>query len=279
MKFQTVIHQQCLSPDQIRLLAEAGNLEKRCHYHLLRHSEPIPLDDWRQSLGCDINTLPSHFDPGRVKLFVTDLDSTLVAIETIDEIADLLGLRTQVAAITEKAMAGELDFKAALEERVALLEGLPEEKLEQVYRLRMKLNPGARDTLAWLKRQGIITALVSGGFTYFTDKLKQALPLDATLACQLEIKQGRLTGNLTGKIVDKYAKAEFVTDLAKKHGIEFEQIVAMGDGANDLSMLERAGLGVAYHGHEIVKQCADARIDHGDWRDVRWLLLGTDDDQ
>ncbi len=273
MTYRTVIHQANLPTEHQERLSSLGEPQQGKGYLLLHHREPLALEDLRQRLGCDINTLPLKFDPAQARLFITDLDSTLVAIETIDELAAMLNLRAQVSAITEKAMAGELDFAAALKERVALLEGLPESVLEQVFHEKMKLNPGAKKTLAWLKQRGVFIAVVSGGFTFFTDRLRQALPIDDAHACQLEIKQGRLTGRLTGTIVDKHVKAEFLQRLCHKLAINPEQAVAMGDGANDIPMLAMAGMGIAYHGHGITRNHADVLIDHGDWRDVRYLLL------
>ncbi|HHJ40280.1 MAG: hypothetical protein AXA67_06730 [Methylothermaceae bacteria B42] len=273
MTYRTVIHQANLPTGHRERLSSLGELQQGKGYLLLHHREPLALEDLRQPLGCDINTLPLKFDPTQARLFITDLDSTLVAIETIDELAAMLNLRAQVSAITEKAMAGELDFAAALKERVALLEGLPESVLEQVFHEKMKLNPGAKETLAWLKQRGVFIAVVSGGFTFFTDRLRQALPIDDAHACQLEIKQGRLTGRLTGPIVDKHVKAEFLQQLCQKLAINPEQAVAMGDGANDIPMLAMAGMGIAYHGHGITRNHADVLIDHGDWHDVRYLLL------
>lgn len=272
--YRTVIHRPHL-PSQYRVrLAQLGRLETRPEYLLLQHEGPLELESLRRELACDINTLPPGFEPAKTRLLVTDLDSTLITIETIDEIAATLGLRDQVAAITSRAMAGELDFAAALKERVALLEGLPEAKLAQIFEERMKpaLQPGAGATLTWLKQRGITTAVVSGGFTFFTERLQTLLPIDQSLACVLEIQAGRLTGRLKGPIVDKHAKAEFLTHLARRLGISSEQAVAVGDGANDILMLELAGLGVAYHGHAIARDHADALIDRGDWHDLRYLL-------
>lgn len=272
--YRTIIHRAHLPPQYRLRLTQLGRLEARLEYWLLQHAEPLELESLRRELACDINTLPPDFEPEATRLLVTDLDSTLITIETIDEIAATLGLRDQVAAITAKAMAGELDFAAALKERVALLEGLPEATLAQVFEERMKpaLQPGASATLIWLKQRGITTAVVSGGFTFFTERLQSMLPIDHSLACVLEIQAGRLTGRLKGQIVDKHAKAQFLADLIRRLGISPQQTIAVGDGANDILMLQLAGLGVAYHGHAIARDHADALIDYGDWRDLRYLL-------
>jgi len=274
-KLRTLIHTARLSPDQLALITPLGEVAARPGYHLLSHQDPVDTKDLRRRLRCDVNTLPSAFDPGKVRLLITDLDSTLIGIETIDEIAAELGLKPEVARITRQAMEGALDFTQALEERVKLLEGLPAERLETVFEHKMRpaIQPGAAATLAWLKRRGITVAVVSGGFTFFTERLQKILPIDHARACTLQIKDGILTGRLEGTVVDKRAKLEYLMELARRLGISPSQSIAMGDGANDVPLLQGAGLGVAYHGHEIARRHADARIDHGDWRALRHLLL------
>jgi len=275
--YRTVIHRYQLDDSQSKVLRSLGELEPRRDYHLLYHQTPLSSEDLSQTLECDVNTLPLDFDPSRVKLLLSDLDSTLIGIETIDEIAAELGLKAQVASITQRAMEGELDFSAALEERVALLEGLPASALETVFERKMKpaIQPGAAATLAWARQRKITTALVSGGFTFFTARLEKILPIDHARACTLEVRRGHLTGRLQGPIVDKHAKLDYLRELAGQLNIEANQVVAMGDGANDIPMLEEAGLGVAYHAHAIVRRHADARIDFEHWHALRHLLLDT----
>ncbi len=272
---RTIIHTDKLFPHQIDALGQIGCLEPRADYQLLLHELPVDTATLCAQLQCDVNTLPLEFEPARVRLLISDLDSTLISIETIDEIAAEVGLKDQVARITEKAMTGELDFIAALEERVGLLEGLPTAMLEKVFEHKMKpaIQPGATSTLVWLKQRNVVTAVVSGGFTFFTDRLQEILPIDHARACELEIKGGHLTGRLQGTIVDKHAKVEFLQELTRRLDIDPSQVVAIGDGANDVPMLERAGLGVAYHGHAIASRHADVRIDSGDWLELRHLLL------
>lgn len=269
---RTIIHSQKLSENIQKALREHGTLIRRSDCYELEHHEPLDLNHWRREIGTDINTLPEGFNPLKVRLFITDLDSTLIANETIDEIADLLGLKSQVAAITEGAMRGELDFAEALRARVALLEGLPVERLEEVYSERYRFNPFAREVLAWMQERGIKTAVVSGGFTLFTDRLLKTLPLDFAHANRLEVKEGRLTGRVEGKIVDGQEKLAFLKSLCKELGLKTGETVAMGDGANDLPMLEAAGLGIGYHPKPILHPRVDALILYGDWRQVRQLL-------
>lgn len=196
------------------------------------------------------------------KLFVTDMDSTLINIECIDEVADLQGLKAEVAEITEAAMRGEIDFTQSLLRRVALLKGLSERALEQVYEERLALNPGAERLLRHLARNGIYTVLVSGGFTYFTDRLKQRLGFDEAYANELEVVDGKLTGRVRGPIVDGAAKAAHLCRVRDARGFAAEQVIAAGDGANDVPMLNAAGFGVAYRAKPVLRAAADCRLDH-----------------
>lgn len=186
-------------------------------------------------------------------LLVMDMDSTLISIECIDEIADMQGLKPQVAAITESAMRGEIDFAESLRRRVALLEGLDESALQRVYDERLQLNPGAETMLAALKKHGIRTLLVSGGFVFFTERLKQRLGLDFTRANTLEVVNGRLTGKVLGDIFDAQGKAEALQHVCGELGLRPEQVIGMGDGANDLKMMAHAGISIAYHAKPVVR--------------------------
>ena len=186
-------------------------------------------------------------------LVVMDMDSTLISIECIDEIADMQGLKPQVSEITESAMRGEIDFAESLRRRVALLKGLDEGALQRVYDERLQLNPGAEVMLAELKKHGIKTLLVSGGFVFFTDRLKARLGLDFTQANTLEIVNGKLTGNVSGKIVDAQGKADWLNHVREELGLKTEQVIAMGDGANDLKMMAQAGVSIAYHAKPVVR--------------------------
>ena len=194
------------------------------------------------------------------KLVAMDMDSTLITIECIDEIADMQGLKPQVAAITEAAMRGELDFAASLKQRVALLEGLDASALQRVYDERLKLSPGAETMLAAVQKAGLKTLLVSGGFTFFTERLKQRLGLDYTHANELEIVDGKLTGKVVGGIVDAQEKKDCVLRLCGAMGISPDQAIVMGDGANDLAMMGIAGLSVAFRAKPVVRAKADVAL-------------------
>ncbi len=186
-------------------------------------------------------------------LVVMDMDSTLISIECIDEIADMQGLKPQVAAITESAMRGEIDFAESLRRRVSLLEGLDEGALQRVYDERLQLNPGAEIMLAQLKQHGIKTLLVSGGFVFFTKRLKERLGLDFAHANELEIVNGKLTGEVSGKIMDAQGKADWLNRIRVELELKPEQVIAMGDGANDLKMMAEAGVSIAYHAKPVVR--------------------------
>ena len=204
-------------------------------------------------LGVDANYVDSQRRFADFGLIVSDMDSTLITIECIDEIADMQGLKPQVAAITARSMRGELDFSQSLRERVALLAGLPESALARVYEERLQLMAGARELLAACREHGVKFMLVSGGFTYFTERLKAELGLDYTYANQLEIVDGKLTGRVLGDIVDAEAKRRLLIEKRSALGLAPGQVIAMGDGANDLLMLAEAGVGVATHAKPVVK--------------------------
>lgn len=193
------------------------------------------------------------------RLVVFDMDSTLVQCEVIDELAKLAGVGNEVAAITEAAMRGELDFRESLIQRVALLQGLPEETLCTVAK-NLPLTEGAERLIPTLKKLGYKLGIISGGFDYFGEFLKARFGIDYVYANKLEIRDGKLTGKLEGHIIDKVAKAEALKEIALKENISLEQTVAVGDGANDLLMLQTAGLGVAFHAKPVVKEAAREAI-------------------
>jgi phosphoserine phosphatase len=195
-----------------------------------------------------------------LKLLAMDMDSTLITIECIDELGDLVGCKTEIAAITAQAMRGELDYPASLRKRVSLLKGLDESGLQSVYDQRLKLTPGAEVLLAACKRHGVKVLLVSGGFTFFTERLKQRLGLDYTISNVLETRGGKLTGNLIGDIVDAEAKAGRFSAVMKELGAKREETVAIGDGANDLKMMALAGVSVAFHAKPVVRAQATCAL-------------------
>jgi phosphoserine phosphatase len=188
------------------------------------------------------------------RLLVMDMDSTLITIETIDELADFVGKKQPVAAITEQAMRGEIQYDESLRRRVAVLEGLEAEALERVYEERVRLSPGAERLIAGARQAGLKILLVSGGFTHITDRLKSRLGLDYTRSNTLEISNGRLTGKLQGWIVNADGKREALMAVRGDLGIGKGQVIAMGDGANDLKFMAEAGVSIAYHAKPIVRE-------------------------
>ena len=210
----------------------------------------------------DIGFLPKHFNPVHIKVLAMDMDSTLINIECIDEIADAVGKKKEVSEITEAAMRGEIkDFSESLFRRVALLKGVPENALEKIYTERLILNQGARELIAGAHAKGIHTLLVSGGFTFFTQKLQAELHLSETHANQLEIIDGVLTGQVLGNIVDGAAKAAYVEARCLALGSNKHAAITMGDGSNDLLMMSGSGLSIAYRAKPIVKEKADLAFD------------------
>ncbi len=187
------------------------------------------------------------------RLLVMDMDSTLITIETVDELADMVGLKTEVATITGQAMRGEIEYDESLRRRVALLKGLEESALQRVYDERLKLTPGADALLRKTRALGMKTLLVSGGFTYVTDRLKTRLGLDHCHSNVLEIADGKLTGNLLGAIVNADGKREALLEVRDKLGISRERVIGIGDGANDLKFLAECGVSVAFHAKPIVR--------------------------
>ncbi len=203
---------------------------------------------------------------GRRKgLLVADMDSTMIEVECIDEIADALGLKDRVATITERAMAGEIPFDGALRDRVALLEGLEEARLEEIYSSRIRFTPGGRTLVRTMAAHGATTALVSGGFTYFTDRVGAALGFHHTRANVLEIgDDGRLTGRVLEPIQGREAKREALLAFAAGAGLTERDALALGDGANDLAMIGVAGLGIAFRATPAVAAAADIAVNHAD---------------
>lgn len=202
---------------------------------------------------------------GRKKaMLIADMDSTIITIECIDELADLVGLKGKVAAITEAAMRGEIDFEAALSERVALLAGIEEARLDDLYRERVRMTSGAAELVATMNSAGALTALVSGGFTWFADRVAAELGFAEARANQLIIEGGKLTGAVGDPVLGADAKLTSLIELRNRLSAAPEDVLAVGDGANDIPMLQEAGLGVAFHAKPKARAAAAATIDHGD---------------
>jgi phosphoserine phosphatase len=221
---------------------------------------PAPVDIVLQNAG-----------QRKKKLFLADMDSTMIDQECIDELADFAGLKAHVAAITERAMRGEIEFESALRERVALLKGLPDSVIDEVIEKRITLASGARTLVATLRKHGAYTCLVSGGFTRFTEKIAAMIGFQEQRANILEVEDGKLKGLVREPILGRDAKLAALRDLTTKLKLKPEETIAIGDGANDLAMLGEAGLGVAIHAKPAVAATAAARIDHGDLTALLYL--------
>jgi phosphoserine phosphatase len=221
--------------------------------------------------GLSIDVVAQPLASRRKALLVADMDSTMIGQECIDELADYVGLKAHVAAITERAMRGEIAFEPALRERVALLEGLPVAVVEEVIRERITLTPGGRTLVATMRRNGGTTCLVSGGFTLFTGRIGAMIGFDENRGNTLIVEDGALAGRVEEPILGREAKLATLVGLRERLGLEASATLAAGDGANDLAMIEAAGLGVAYHAKPTVAEAAHARIDHGDLTALLYL--------
>ena len=206
--------------------------------------------------------VPSTRKLSDFKLLVMDMDSTLITIETIDELADLVGRKEEVADITARAMRGEIEYDQSLRDRVAVLKGLPESVLDRVYEERVRLSPGAEKLIAGVKRAGLRILLVSGGFTHVTERLRARLGLDWTKSNTLKVENGKLTGELAGGIVNAMGKREALLAISEELRITKDQIIAMGDGANDLKFMAEAGVSIAYHAKPVVRDRATLAFDY-----------------
>ena len=214
----------------------------------------------------------------RKKLLIADMDSTMIEQECIDELADALGIKAEVADITARAMRGELDFEGALKTRVQLLKGLERKAMEEVRRERITLAPGGRALVQTMRTHGAYTALVSGGFTYFAEHFAKRIGFDEFMANVLEFDGDQLTGTVADPIIGRAAKLNRLTTLAEEMGLQPDQTMAVGDGANDLDMIRAAGLGIALHAKPAVAAEADVRIDHGDLTALLYLQGYSDEE-
>lgn len=231
--------------------------------------EETTIDDLKPIIADQLKEFPVDWALQQVsgrqkKLLLADMDSTMITVECIDELADFANIKDKVAAITEAAMRGELDFQTALIERVALLKGLDTSVLEQCYDERIKITPGAETLLATMAHSGAYSALVSGGFTFFTNKVASKLGFSIDKANVLGIEAGKLTGTVLPPICDANTKEETLKRLQTEQALKQQDIIAVGDGANDIPMLKAAGLGVAYRAKPLAQAAADASINHTD---------------
>ena len=248
--------------DELARLAGTIRIESIApHAYRLRNAAPNDtIAPWCDARRIDYAFIPEGRRFADLKLLAMDMDSTLITIECIDELGELAGKKAEIAAVTAQAMRGEIAYPESLRRRVAAIAGLEESALARVYEERLQLTPGADALIAACKKHGVQLLLVSGGFTFFTERLKQRLGLDHTISNVLEVKRGKLTGALLGEIVDAEAKAAKFRALVKELNASREQTVAIGDGANDLKMMNEAGISVAFRAKPVVRAQATCAL-------------------
>jgi phosphoserine phosphatase len=242
-------------------------------FEALRHA----LREAAERAGVSAVVQPHSMFRTRKRLVVFDMDSTIVDGEVIDELAAAAGVGEKVARITKRAMQGEMDFKQALRERVAMLKGLSEADLERIAS-DIKLTPGAADLVRTLKAMGFKLALISGGFTFFTDRLKRDLGFDYTFANELVVRDGVVTGEVAGVVIDMHRKGEILKELAALEGLTTDEVVAVGDGANDQIMIKNAGLGIAFNAKDILKRASDGSLSRENLKGILYALGATEYD-
>lgn len=239
----------------------------------LRNAQPAAgIAELCASAKLDHGFVPENRRLTDFKLLVMDMDSTLITMETIDELADMVGIKAEVAKITESAMRGEIEYDESLRRRLALLKGLDQSALQRVYDERLRFSPGAEIMLEKIRAAGIKTLLVSGGFTYMTDRLKARVKLDYTHSNTLEISNGKLTGAVTGDIVNADVKRASLLRVAAELGVSRAQIAGVGDGANDLKFMAECGVSVAYRAKPVVREKTTYALNHSGLDAMLWLL-------
>ena len=258
-----IVHSNDLKTAERVALMINGEIEIKNNHFRIHSITNFEIENLRSMVEADLNILDQSFDYNNIKLMVSDMDSTLISIETIDEVASEVGLSEEVSLITEEAMQGHLDFSESFKKRLSILKGTTSKSFHEVYKNKMMLNPGASELVIFFKSISIKTALVSGGINYFAEKVKERLDIDSFRANDVEIINGALTGKLIGRVIDAKAKAEYIEELCKHYDLHSKQVIAIGDGANDLEMMKLAGLSVAYHSKPILKKYCDIQINFG----------------
>ncbi len=268
----------CSENVNIERITQLSQGELSCIEMIVKTDKTLNVHDMTRKLlsissdfGVDIAVQKEDIFRRSKRLVVMDMDSTLIQVEVIDELAKSAGNGEEVSGITSKAMNGELSFNESLNKRVEFLKGLDESALDEIYH-NIPFTPGAKKLVKILKKLGYKTAVISGGFTFFTDRLKNELGLDYAFANELEIKDGKLTGKVLGEIINGEFKAKILEDIADKEDITLDQVVAIGDGANDLLMLDKAGLGIAFNAHKAVREKADYNISQKNLDSIIYLL-------
>lgn len=236
--------------------------DKACD--LLFSADPGPARAALEGLIAGVDVIVQGESSRRRRLLVADMDSTMISVECIDELADYAGVKARVAAVTDRAMRGEIGFEAALAERVALLAGLEEDAIDRCRAERVRLTPGARALVHTMKREGAFTLLVSGGFTRFADPVGAEIGFDRVVANRLGVSGGRIDGTVASPVLGAEGKRLALIDVVTERGLRVDEALAVGDGANDIPMLGEAGLGIAYHAKPAAAEAADSAIFHND---------------
>ena len=264
MTIQTlIVHDHNIETAKKVALNVNGELEARKSHYRVHTKSNFEIENLRSHHSVDLNIFDQRFNYNNIKLMVSDMDSTLISIETIDEVARQVDLSNEVSLITEEAMQGQLDFSESFKKRLSILKGVGTESFNEVYKNKMELNPGASELVKFFKSIKIKTALVSGGINFFAEKVSDVLGIDTYRANDVEIKNEALTGKVLGAVVDAKAKANYIEELCKYYRLSSKQVIAIGDGANDLEMMKVAGLSVAYHGKPILKKSCNIQINFG----------------
>ena len=276
--FSTTLAKHYCNIERIKMIARGELLAMEMWIDLREADFPLlrkDLTSVAKRIGMDIVAQPEHIFKKRKKVIVFDMDSTIVDGEIINEMARLAGVKKKVERLTEKGMRGKIDFSHSLRTRVSFLKGLRIQNLASLAKT-SKLTKGSEELIAALKEMGFKVALISGGFTYFTDILKDRLGFDYAFGNELEIEKGRLTGRIKGKIIDAQRKAEIMDEICFKEGITRDEVVAVGDGSNDRIMLANAGLGIAFNAKEVLKKVANGAITRNHMKGVLYCLGITD---
>ncbi len=262
-----IVQGAALAEDDLRQLSQLASAQRverlgAAAWRLIGARQAPGIAEYCARARLDFGFVPALRKLTHMRLLAIDMDSTLITIECIDEVADLAGVKAEVAAITAAAMSGEMDYAQSLQRRVGLLHGLEASALARVYDERLRLSPGAETMLAAMRSAGVRTLLVSGGFSFFTERLKARLALDYSISNTIEIVDGRLTGRVLGDIVDADGKAAKLRAVRAELGIARETTIAIGDGANDLAMMAEAGVSIAYRAKPVTRSKADYALDH-----------------
>ncbi len=240
-----------------------GEIELRKNHYRIHTNKNFDIENYRLVNNIDLNIFDTNFDYQNIKLMVSDMDSTLITVETIDEVAKEFGLEKEISLITEEAMQGHLDFTESFKKRLSILKGISNSSFESVYNEKVEFSPGAKELINFFKSNQIKTAVVSGGLRFFAEKLQSQLGIENCRANDVEIINQSITGNVLGNVIDAKEKAKYIDELCDQYKFKSSQVIAMGDGANDIEMMKVAGLSVAYHAKPILKQYCDIQINFG----------------